>query len=255
MRFFVEIGRYTISALRETGRMVIFLFQFMVYVFQPPLRPYHVIKEMYIIGVKSLFVIVLIAAFAGMVLSLQGYYALQGFGSESYLGATVSMTLIRELGPVLGAVMVAARAGSAMAAELGIMQISEQIDALDVMTLNPFKFLVIPKILAAILVVPLLVSIFDVVGIFSGYLIGVNLLGVSSGSYMHEVASGVVFKDVFGGIIKSLVFGLILAWISCYKGYFCERGAKGVGKATTEAVVLSSVLIFVLDYFLTSILL
>jgi len=255
MRFFVEIGRWTILCLREMGRMVIFLFRFFFLVFKPPLRPYHVVKEMYVIGVRSLFVIVLIAAFAGMVLALQGYYALKGFGSEALLGSTVSLSLVRELGPVLGAIMVGARAGSAMAAEIGIMQISEQIDALDVMTLNPFKFLIVPKILASILVLPLLVSIFDIIGIFTGYLIGVNLLGVTSGSYLHEIAAGVVFQDVYGGFVKALIFGLILAWVSCYKGYFCERGAKGVGKATTEAVVLSSVLIFVWDYFLTSVLL
>lgn len=251
----MEIGRWTILCLREMGRMVIFLFRFFLLVFTPPLRLGHVVKEMYVVGVRSLFVIVLIAAFAGMVLALQGYYALKGFGSEALLGSTVSLSLVRELGPVLGAIMVAARAGSAMAAEIGIMQISEQIDALDVMTLNPFKFLIVPKILAGILVLPLLVGIFDVIGIFTGYLIGVNILGVSSGSYLHEIAAGVVFKDVYGGFVKSLIFGLILAWVSCYKGYFCERGAKGVSKATTEAVVLSSVLIFVWDYFLTSVLL
>lgn len=255
MNFFATIGRWTIFAIREMGRMVIFLARFILLVFQPPLRPWHVIREMYSVGVRSLFIIVLIAAFTGMVMALQGYHALQGFGSEALLGSTVSLSLIRELGPVLGAIMVAARSGSAMAAEIGIMQISEQIDALDVMTLNPFKYLIVPKILAGILVLPILVSIFDVIGIFSGYVIGVNLLGVSSGSYLSAAASGVVFKDVYAGMIKALVFGLILSWTSCYKGYYCERGAKGVGRATTEAVVLSSVLIFLWDYFLTSILL
>lgn len=255
MNPFAIIGKWTISILREMGRMVIFLALFVLRLFQPPLRPRHVIREMYSVGVKSLFIIILVAIFTGMVMALQGYYALQGFGSEALLGSTVSLSIIRELGPVLGAIMVSARSGSAMAAELGIMRISEQIDALDVMTLDPFKYLVVPKILAGLLVLPLLVSIFDVVGIFSGYLIGVNILGVSPGSYLSTAASGVVFKDVYVGIIKAFVFGLVLSWTSCYKGYHCGRGAKGVSKATTEAVVLSSVLVFFCDYLLTSILL
>jgi phospholipid/cholesterol/gamma-HCH transport system permease protein len=237
------------------GRMVVFLSYFFFLVFQPPLRIRSIVKEMHFIGVHSLFVIVLTAGFTGMVLGLQGYYTLRQFGSEALLGSAVALSLIRELGPVLGALMVTARAGSAMTAELGIMKISEQIDALDVMTIDPIKHLVRPKILAGILVLPLLVSIFDVIGIYSGFLVGVKLLGVTSSSFFHEMSSSVVFKDVYTGIIKAVVFGLVLAWVCCYKGYYCTRGAKGVGKATTEAVVLSAVLILMLDYFLTSMLL
>jgi phospholipid/cholesterol/gamma-HCH transport system permease protein len=237
------------------GRMLIFLSSFFYLAFQPPLRIRHIIKEMHSIGVHSLLVILLTASFTGLVLGLQGYYTLRQFGSEALLGSAVALSLIRELGPVLGALMVTARAGSAMTAELGIMKISEQIDALDVMTINPIKFLVRPKILAGILVLPLLVSIFDVVGIYSGYVVGVKLLGVTTSSFFHEMASSIVFKDIYTGIIKSVAFGLILTWVCCYKGYYCGRGAKGVGKATTEAVVLSAVLILMLDYFLTSVLL
>jgi len=248
-------GKVAIFCLREMGRMVIFLARFFALLPVPPLRPLRVVQEMYYVGVKSLFVIGLIAVFSGMVLSLQGYYALKGLGSEALLGSTVALSLIRELGPVLGAIMVAARAGSAMAAEIGIMKISEQMDALDVMTIDPFKYLVVPKILAGLLVMPLLVAIFDIIGIYSGYVIGVDLLGVSAGGYISSATSGVVFKDIYVGLIKSLAFGLVLAWISCYKGFFCGRGAKGVSRATTEAVVMSSIMIFVWDYFLTSILL
>ncbi len=255
MKLLSLIGLITINILREMGRMVLFFIQFLLTIFRRPLRLGRVVQEMHFIGVKSLFVIILVGAFAGMVLALQGYYALRDFGSEALLGSTVSMGLVRELGPVLGALMVGARAGSAMTAEIGIMKISEQILALDVMTIDPLKYLVTPKILAGILVLPLLVSIFDVVGIFSGYAVGVGLLGISHGSYMDSATSSLIFQDVYGGLIKALVFGFILSWVCCYKGYNCEHGAKGVSNATTEAVVMASVLIFVLDYFLTSLLL
>jgi len=255
LKVFSLIGHITIDILREMGRMVLFFVQFFLGIFKRPLRLGRVVQEMHFIGVKSLFVIILVGAFAGMVLALQGYYALRTFGSEAILGSAVSLGLIRELGPVLGALMVGARAGSAMTAEIGIMKISEQILALDVMTIDPMKYLVAPKIIAAIIVLPLLISIFDVVGIFSGYGVAVGLLGVSHGSYMDSARSALVFQDVFGGMIKALVFGFILSWVCCYKGYNCEHGAKGVSNATTEAVVMASVLIFVLDYFLTSLLL
>jgi len=255
VKIFSLIGSVAIGILREMGRMVLFFVQFLVSIFIRPLRFGRVVQEMHFIGVKSLFVIILVGAFAGMVLALQGYYALRTFGSEALLGSAVSLGLVRELAPVLGALMVGARAGSAMTAEIGIMKISEQILALDVMTIDPLKYLVTPKIVAAILVLPLLVSIFDVVGIFSGYVVSVGLLGISSGSYMDSATSALVFQDVSGGLIKALVFGGVLSWVCCYKGYNCEHGAKGVSNATTEAVVMASVLIFVLDYFLTSLLL
>ena len=255
MQFFTNIGNVSLFYLREMGRMVIFLFSFLYLALQRPLRLRKIIKEMHFIGVNSMFVIALTAAFAGMVLGLQGYYTLRQFGSEGLLGSAVALSLIRELGPVLAAIMVTARAGSAMAAEIGIMKISEQIDALDVMTINPVKFLVVPKMLAGIIVLPLLVSIFDVIGIFGGYIVGVKLLGVNSGTFFYEMQSGVVFRDVYSGIVKSIVFGVVLTWVCCYKGYYSGHGAKGVSKATTEAVVLSAVLILVWDYFLTSILL
>lgn len=235
--------------------MALFFVSFFFLAFQPPFKLRNTVKEMYVIGFRSLLVIVLTASFTGMVLGLQGYYTLRKFGSEGLLGSAVALSLIRELGPVLSALMVTARAGSAMTAEIGIMKITEQVDALDVMTLNPIKYLVVPKIIAGILVLPLLVSIFDVVGIYGGYIIGVKLLGVSSSSFFYEMDSSVVFKDVYTGIVKALVFGLVLTWVCCYKGYYCGHGATGVNKATTEAVVLSAVLVLVWDYFLTSILL
>jgi len=204
--------------------------------------------------VKSLFVIVLTGAFTGMVLGLQGYYSLRKFGAEALLGSAVALTIIRELGPVLSALMVTGRAGSAMTAEIGIMRITEQIDALDTMAVSPMQYLIAPKVLASVLIMPMLCSIFDIIGIYGGHLIGVELLGVSSGAYTSSMESSVEWKDVYGGLLKAVSFGLIISWVCTYKGYNTTMSAEGVGTATTEAVVLSSVLILVWDYFLTSVL-
>ncbi len=255
MGFFAAIGRLTIFYLREMGRMLLFLIRSGLVALKPPYRGLRVIKEMHFIGVKSLFIIVLTAGFTGMVLGLQGYHTLRKFGSESALGSLVALSLIRELGPVLGALMVTARAGSAMTAELGIMRISEQIDALDVMTLDPVRYMVVPKMLAGVFVLPLLVAVFDVIGIYGGYIVGVKLLGINAARYFDGMKESVDFRDVWGGAIKALVFGLVVTWVSCYKGYTCGHGAKGVSEATTEAVVLSAILVLMCDYVLTSLLL
>ncbi|MER3423329.1 MAG: ABC transporter permease [Nitrospiraceae bacterium] len=239
----------------EMGRMLIFLLATIAWLVRPPLRPFQILKQLHFIGFKSTFVVVLTATFTGMVLGLQGYYTLRKFGSEALLGSAVALSMIRELGPVLASLMVTARAGSAMTAEIGIMRITEQIDALDTMAVNPLQYLIAPKLIAGLIGAPLLVAIFDVVGIYGGYLVGVDLLGVSSGSYWRSIESAVEWKDVYGGILKSISFGLLLTWICCYKGYYTRMSAEGLGSATTEAVVLSSVLILVWDYFLTSVLL
>jgi phospholipid/cholesterol/gamma-HCH transport system permease protein len=241
--------------VREMGRMGLFLSYACYVIVRYPGQPFQIIKQINFIGAKSFFVIFLTAAFTGMVLGLQGFYTLTKFGSEGMLGAVVALSLIRELGPVLAALMVTGRAGSAITAEIGIMRITEQIDALETMALEPFKYLVSPKILAALVAVPLLCAIFDIVGIAGGYLVGVKLMGVNPGAYFHEMEKGVQWKDVYSGLIKSVSFGLIIAWISCYKGYFASRGAEGVSRATTASVVTTSVMILVWDYFLTSILL
>lgn len=249
------VGRVWLDLQREMGRMLLFLAGTWAWLFRPPFRFRLIVKQLHFIGYKSSFVIVLTAGFTGMVLALQGYYTLRRFGSEALLGSAVALSMIRELGPVLAALMVTARAGSAMTAEIGIMRITEQIDALDTMAVNPLQYLIAPKVVAGIIGVPLLVAIFDVVGIWGGHLVGVDLLGVSPGSYWSSIESSVEWKDVYGGILKSISFGLIVSWVCTYKGYYTRMSAEGLGTATTEAVVLSSVLILVWDYFLTSILL
>jgi len=194
-----------------------------------------------------------------MVLGLQGYYVLVKYGSTGSLGSAVALTLIREMGPVLGAIMVIARAGSAMAAELGIMRISEQIDALETMDISPVRFLVSPRIAAALISFPLLTALFDVLGIIGGYVTGSLLLGVSPGIYFARVESSIVMQDINGGFIKSIVFAIVVVTVCCFKGFNTHKGeefgAKGVSLSTTSAVVSSCVLILVTDYVLTSFLL
>ena len=249
------IGKRVLLTVRGMGRMMIFLYAAGATLPFPPYRVRRIVKQVHFIGAKSLFVIVLTAAFTGMVLGLQGYYTLRKFGSEGLLGSAVALSLIRELGPVLSALMVTGRAGSALTAEIGIMRIGEQIDSLESMGIDPVKFLIPPRLLGAIVSVPLLTAIFDVVGIFGGYLVGVKLLGVNSGVFFGQMEASVEWKDVANGFVKSVAFGMIIAWVCTFKGYFTGRGAEGVSQSTTSAVVLSSVLVLIGDYFLTSVLL
>jgi phospholipid/cholesterol/gamma-HCH transport system permease protein len=246
-----RLGRGTLFFVAEMGRMGIFLGQVAGCFFVPPWRGSLIVRQMYFIGVGSVSIIFL----TGLVLALQGFYTLNQFDSVGLLGPAVALGLLRELGPVLTALMVTGRAGSAMTAEIGIMVITEQIDALRSMAVNPLQRLAVPRIVAGILTVPLLTALFNVTGIFGGYLVSVKLLGLSSGTYFGEMQEKVEMTDIYEGIWKSLVFGLLVTWVCCYKGHTCGYGAEGVGKATTRAVVLSSVLILVADYVLTSILL
>ena len=250
-----SIGKRVLLMVRGIGRMMIFLYATVATLPFPPYRVRGIVKQVHFIGMKSVFVIVLTAAFTGMVLGLQGYYTLRKFGSEGLLGSAVALSLIRELGPVLSALMVTGRAGSALTAEIGIMRIGEQIDSLESMGIDPVKFLISPRLLGAVVSVPLLTAIFDVVGILGGYVVGVKLLGVNAGVFFGQMEASVEWNDVANGLIKSLAFGVIIAWVCTFKGYFTGRGAEGVSQSTTSAVVLSSVLILVGDYFLTSVLL
>ncbi len=254
------LGAAAISLVGEMGAMAIFFFHSFVMMFSWPLQVRKVVQQVYFIGVKSVLIILLVSLFSGMVMGLQGYYTLVKFGSEGLLGPAVALSLIRELGPVLTAIMVIGRAGSAMAAEIGIMRISEQIDALDTMDISPIRFLVSPKLAASLISFPLLTAIFDVVGIMGGYITGVVLLGINQGVYFGRIESSVVWEDVSGGFVKSLVFAALVATVCCYEGYFTHTraegfGAKGVSMATTSAVVLSCVLVLVADYVITSFLL
>jgi phospholipid/cholesterol/gamma-HCH transport system permease protein len=255
-----SLGRLTISLCWEIGSIAVFFFKGFILIFSLPFQFIKIVHQVFFIGTKSLLVICLTGAFTGMVLGLQGYYTLVKFGSEGLLGAAVALSLIRELGPVLTAIMIIGRAGSAMAAEIGIMRISEQIDALETMDINPIRFLVSPRMAASLLSFPILTAVFDVIGIFGGYVSGSLLLGINPGIYFSRVESSVMMEDVSGGFTKSIVFALLVATICCYQGFFTHTreegfGAKGVSLSTTSAVVISSVLVLVTDYALTSFLL
>ena len=253
-----KLGEASLNSVRRLGLMGLFLGKAFFYSAVPPLKIVRLLKQIRFIGLQSTLVIFLTGAFTGMVIGLQGFYTLNRFGSEAFLGPMVALSLIKEMGPVISGLMVTGRAGSAIAAEIGIMRISDQIDALKLMGLNPFRYLFVPNFLAGIIALPLLTAIFDVVGIFGGYAVGVKLLGVGAGTYFGEMANYVDMEDIREGIYKSLSFGVIITWISCYKGYYTGihtgQGAEGVSTATTQAVVLSSVLILIWDYFMTSIL-
>ncbi len=249
-----KLGKITLFCLRGMGKMGLFLSHTLFCAATPPLKFSWIIKQIWFIGYQSTLVIFLTGAFSGMVLGLQGYYTLNRFGSTALLGPMVALSLIKELGPVLSALMVTGRAGSAMTAEIGIMRISEQVDAMELMGLNPFRYLIVPKLIAGIIALPLLTAIFDVVGIFGGYFVGGKLLGMGEGTYFGEMANYVRMEDILEGLYKSLSFGVIITWVCCYKGYHAGFGAEGVSKATTQAVVLSSVLILFWDYIMTSLL-
>lgn len=257
---FASLGRAVISFVNELGGVFCFFVEGTCRIFSLPFQFAKIVQQVYFIGVKSVFVISLIGLFTGMVLGLQGYYTLVKFGSEGLLGAAVALSIIRELGPVLTAIMITGRAGSSMAAEIGIMRISEQIDALLTMDINPMRFLIAPRFAAALICFPLLTALFDVIGILGGYVSGVLLLGINPGVYFHRIDATVELADVTGGFIKAVIFAILVSVISCYEGYFTHTrpggfGAKGVSQATTSAVVLSCVCVLIADYALTSFLL
>lgn len=260
-RLIEKLGDYGLYFLEMSGRLGVFLVISLWRMITPPYKLSPVINQMHFIGARSFFVVFFTGGFTGMVLALQGYYTLRKFGSDGLLGAAVALSLIRELGPVLAALMVIGRAGSAMTAEIGIMRNSEQIDALECMAIDPFRYLMVPRFIAAILSLPLLTVIFDVVGLLGGYLVGVTMLGVSSGTYFQGMYNQIDWNDIQMGLIKSLIFGLLIVWIATAKGYYLhwERsggfGAEGVSRATTNAVVLASVNVLVWDYVLSAIML
>ncbi len=252
------LGRSTLLQIQNLGRLVIFLVTGLTQAVVPPFQTGKILEQIWFIGAKSMFVIILTAIFTGMVLGLQGYHTLVSFGSEAALGSAVAMTLIRELGPVLAAIMIAARAGSAMAAELGVMRISEQIDALETMEIHPVRFTFTPRIIAGLISFPLLTALFDVTGIFGGYLSGSLMLGINGHVYMDKVIRSVTLVDIGGGFLKACVFAVLVTTICCFRGYHAHLegggrgfGAKGVSLATTNAVVNSCIFILVADYIIT----
>lgn len=254
--FLIEkFGKIIISSLETLGRITLFFLIGVLNIFVPPFQFSKIVDHTWFIGAKSVFVIILTGLFTGMVLGLQGYYSLVDYGSEAALGSAVAMSLVRELGPVFTAIMIAARAGSAMAAEIGVMRISEQIDALKTMQINPVRFLFSPRMVAALISFPLLTALFNVVGILGGFLSGSILLGINRFVYMDTVIKSVENHDIFGGFYKAIVFAVVVTTICSYRGYYTHLysgyGARGVSLSTTNAVVQSCIFIFITDYIIT----
>lgn len=246
------LGAWLVALLMRAGKSTVFLGEAIACSVTTPIKFRRIIEQVWFIGWKSMPVVCLTGAFTGMVLALQGYPSLRRLGSEALLGPLVSLSLISELGPVLSALMVTGRAGSAITAKIGIMRINDEIDAIELMGLNPVRYLVVPNLIAFLVAMPLLAVVFDVIAIFGAYLVGVRVLGMDGSAYFGEMSNYVVLHDIVSGVYKSMSFGGLIAWVCCYKGFNCRFGAEGVSAATTQAVVTSSVLILICDYLITS---
>jgi phospholipid/cholesterol/gamma-HCH transport system permease protein len=241
--------------LDNVGNIVTLTGRTLVWLFRPPFRMAQMMAMMDFIGVQSIFIVALTGTFSGMVLALQTTYALRAFSAEGRVGGLVAVSLTRELAPVFSSIMVTARAGSAMAAELGNMRVTEQIDAIATMGVNPVQYLLSPRLVASVVMVPLLCVLYTSVGMVGAYAVAVLMLGGDTGTFMQSVRDISVPKDFFMGLIKAAVFGFIVSAISCRHGFFAAGGARGVGLATTRAVVESCVAILVANYVLTQALL
>lgn len=249
-----SVGIYTLSITDKLGRFVVFLGKALRSLFTTRLKLHKLIVQMNRIGVESFTIAVLTGTFAGMVFALQSYIGFQRVGGEQFIGAVVALGLIRELGPVLTGLMVTGRAGSAIAAEIGTMRITEQIDALRTLRINVYQYLVVPRILAGTIILPFLTIFAMMCGIIGGYIVCVYVLELSPDDYITSIKTYVEFADIRGGLIKAAVFGFILSWVGTYKGFYTHGGARGVGNATTQSVVTSSILILIANYFLTKML-
>lgn len=247
------LGRRTVGFVSDLGGLGLFSGQTLACVVRPPFRVRRLVYEVFNIGVLSLVIICISGAAVGAVLGLQGVNTLSRFGAEESLGTFVALSLIRELGPVLTALLVTGRAGSAISAEIGAMGATEQLDGLRMMSVDPVHFVVTPKAIAMVLTMPMLSALFIVFGLFGGYLVGVQLLGVDGGRYLSGLEQSVDFsEDVLGSFVKALIFGVLVGLISTYRGYTAEPSAEGVSRATTSTVVVASVSTLIFDYFITA---
>ena len=242
------------NGLIEVGRFFLILWRVLVWTPRPPYDWRELLRQMQRVGVDSIPVILLTAMFTGMVLALQTFNVLARFNAERYVGSLVALSMVRELAPVLGGLVIAGRSGSAMGAELGTMRVTEQIDALEVMATDPVHYLMVPRVWATVLMLPLLIVLGDAIGIYGGYLVSVVLMGANPVSYMDNTFQFMDLQDLFSGLIKAAFFGGLIALIGCMKGFHTSGGAEGVGRATTRSVVLASISILISDFFLTRIL-
>jgi phospholipid/cholesterol/gamma-HCH transport system permease protein len=247
------VGRFFLSFLQQIGELTIFAARAVSHCVRPPFYLRHIARQMLDIGYYSLPVVGLTALFTGMVLALQSYTGFARFSAEGAVATVVVLSVTRELGPVIAGLMVAGRIGASIAAEIGTMRVTEQIDALYTLSTNPMKYLVAPRIIAGVLTLPLLVVVADIIGVFGGYVVGVYKLEFNAAVYLKQTFDFLEFMDVFSGLVKAAVFGFIITLMGCYHGYRSDGGAQGVGRATTNAVVSASILILVFNYAITEI--
>ena len=251
MEFVANIGRLTLGFFEVTGRITQFTITSLSHCLRPPYYPRLMLRQMIDIGYYSLPVVGLTAIFTGMVLTLQSYTGFSRFSAESAIPNVVVVSITRELGPVLAGLMVAGRIGAAMAAEIGTMRVTEQVDALTTLSTDPYKYLVVPRLLAGLTMLPLLVLVADIIGVFGGYLVSVYKLDFNAATYMRNTIDFMETMDVVSGLVKAAVFGFIIALMGCYHGFHSRGGAQGVGAATTAAVVSASILILSFNYLIT----
>ena len=248
-----QIGAATIHSFRRLGRASVFLLEVISSCVSLFVRPMLVVKQLYSVGVQTLIIIVVAGLFVGMVMALQSYYALVDFGAEDSVGVMVALSLLRELGPVVTALLFAGRAGSALTAEIGLMKATEQLSGMEMMAVNPMQRIVAPRFMAGVISMPLLATIFSAVGVIGAYLVVVQLLGLDSGAFWSQPQNKVdLHLDLYNGIIKSVVFGVVATWIAVFEGYDCIPTSEGLGQATTRTVVHSSLAILFLDFVLTA---
>jgi phospholipid/cholesterol/gamma-HCH transport system permease protein len=247
-----SLGIRVFRAVEDIGNIFLLFLEFAALVFRRPSEIRNIVKQMEEVGVRSLPVVLVTATFTGMVLALQSFSGFQRFQATSFVGSVVALSITRELGPVFAGLMVSGRVGASMAAELGTMKVTEQVDALVTLATNPVKYLVVPRVVAATLVLPVLVIFADLVGILGGYFVSVHLLGANPHVYSEKTFQYLELRDIYSGLVKASVFGMLIALISCYNGFIAQGGAEGVGRATTRAVVTSSMMVLVSDYFMTS---
>jgi phospholipid/cholesterol/gamma-HCH transport system permease protein len=246
------VGNWLAAPLRQIGLVTLFLLRILGQCLPALRRPRFVVLQIYNTGARSLVIIMLCGLFVGMVLGLQGYDLLQRFGSESALGVAAALGLVKELGPVITALLFAGRAGTSLASEIGLMRATDQLTAMEMMAVDPVRRVIVPRFIGGVVAMPLLTAIFDGIGIFGAQLVGVGLLGVDSGSFWSQMQSAVSHNDIWQGIIKSLCFGGACSLVAVYEGFHAEPTAEGVGLATTRTVVTSAVLVLVIDYILTA---
>jgi phospholipid/cholesterol/gamma-HCH transport system permease protein len=251
IKILASIGAAFLGFLAAAGRLVIFAGMALVTAFSPPFYPRAMLRQMVDIGYFSLPVVGLTAIFTGMVLALQSYTGFSRFAAEGAVATVVVLSVTRELGPVIAGLMVAGRVGAAMAAEIGTMRVTDQIDALTTLSTNPLRYLVLPRLIAGLVTLPLLVVVADIIGVFGGYLVGVYRFGFNPSGYLARTQQYLETSDVVSGLIKAAAFGFIVALMGCYHGYYSRGGAQGVGQATTAAVVSASILILFFDYAIT----